>query len=49
MSTASDIVNYRNALIKGGIPEDSATEMARDASARIIQYDGLKVDPEPTP
>jgi len=41
-TTASQIVDYRNELVTGGIAEDEATFMARDAAARVIQANGLQ-------
>ena len=47
-TTASDLIDYRNELIAGGFDEESATWMARDAAARIVQANGLITRPTDT-
>lgn len=44
VTTASKLIKYRNELIKGGVPEDEATYMTRDAAGRVIQSQGLTVE-----
>jgi len=44
-TTASQIVDYCNELILGGIDPVEATAMARDAAARVIQSNGLQTAP----